>query len=496
MKPHFAPAQWSVTPALVFAALLACAAPVAGQQAMEGMPGMAATPTPTPTPKKAGAPSAKTRTDDPSSGMKDMPRMATPAEPLKVDPKPAPRAPMGNSTPQGQKEMDAMPGMDSPAKPANAAPEPKMADMPGMAPETPAKNKVDMDSMPGMAAPAKGSNAAPAPKMEDMPGMSPAKPAKKEDAMDAMPGMAPGKTAGKKDQMSNMPGMPAGKSAKRDEMSGMPGMAANASAKQRMSEPGVTILGPPRKWVPPTGDNRAAELLSEPMLDAQLKQGPPPIEDKKIHTFLLFDLLEYRAYNRGSSTLTWDVVGWVGGDYNRLWVKSEGDLNLQRGNGVQGDLQLLYGRLIAPFWDLQAGFRFNAIAGPGRATNSRGYFVFGFQGLAPGRFALEPSIYISNRGEVSAELTASADLYLTQHLVMQPRLEVQASVQGDRQFQTGSGLNQTDLGLRFRYEIRREFAPYLGVTWQRKYGNTAAISRADGEPSSGVALVIGLQTWF
>lgn len=226
------------------------------------------------------------------------------------------------------------------------------------------------------------------------------------------------------------------------------------------------------------------------------KNWPQPVEDSQIYHMALFDLLEYRAYNAGPPTLTWDFVGWLGGDYNRLWIKTEGDQNLNRGNGVQGDFQLLYGRLIAPFWDLQAGVRYNGITGPNRSGNSRAYAVIGLQGLAPGYFDIEPSLYISDRGEVSGEITVSKDFYLTQKLVLQPRFEGQFSIQGDRQFDTASGVNQTDLGLRLRYEIRREFAPYIGVSWQQQYGGTASIARSEREPASAVAFVVGVRLSF
>jgi len=150
------------------------------------------------------------------------------------------------------------------------------------------------------------------------------------------------------------------------------------------------------------------------------------------------------------------------------------------------------GRLIAPFWDLQLGVRQNLIMGPGRSDNSRTYAVIGLQGLAPGNFDIEPTLYLSDRGEVSGEITVSADLDLTQSLVLQPRFEGQFSFQGDKQFDTASGVNQTDLGLRLRYEITRDFAPYLGVTWQRKYGGTAALARSEGESTDAVAFVLGL----
>ncbi|MGI8965091.1 MAG: copper resistance protein B [Limisphaerales bacterium] len=248
----------------------------------------------------------------------------------------------------------------------------------------------------------------------------------------------------------------------------------------------------------------ANPFAKEARVDAETQSTPgivgkdwsEPVEDSQVNHLALFDLLEYRAYSAGSPTMTWDFVGWLGGDYNRLWMKTEGDQNLSRGNGVQGDVQLLYGRLIAPFWDLQAGVRYNGITGPNRNADSRTYAVIGLQGLAKQRFDVEPTLYISDRGEVSAELTVSIDYFLTQRLVLQPRFEAQASIQGDRKFDTASGVNQTDIGLRLRYEIWREFAPYIGVTWLQKYGGTASIARSQREPKGAVAFVAGVRLSF
>ena len=278
------------------------------------------------------------------------------------------------------------------------------------------------------------------------------------------------------------------------EMPGMP--AGGASAPQRMSAPGVFVLRPPQKWVPQRGDNRASELLSRPALEEFMQPLPPPIDDSMLHSFILSELLEYRANNARPNTFVWDFLGWFGGDTNRLWVKTEGRQDLSAGNHGEGDLQLLYGRLIAPFWDFQIGVRQKFNIGYGLQNNTRTYAVIGVQGLAPGNFDVEPAIYISDRGKVSGELTISADLYLTQRLVLQPRLQGEFSFQGDDRFSTGSGITETDTGLRLRYEIRREFAPYIGISWLRNYGETARIVRSEGEQTDTVALVVGVRLWW
>ena len=363
-----------------------------------------------------------------------------------------------------------------------------MKDMPGMAPETKpaakepvpaegAMTKEEMDAMPRM----KPTKPAPKDDMEGMPGMEkPAAP--KDKSMDAMPGMNTGK-------MSTMKGT--------DSMGGMPGMKPDGAATPpRMSAPGITILRPPQKWVPPRGENRSAELLSRSELEEHMRPLPPPVMDSMLHGYSLFEILEYRANIDGPDTFTWDFVGWYGGDYNRLWVKSEGSQDLDSGNDGSGDLQILYGRMIAPFWDLQVGFRTKFNLGSSFDDNTRTYAVIGLQGLAPGNFDVEPAIYISDRGEVSAELTASYDLYLTQRLILQPRFQGEISFQGDDRFGTGEGVTETDIGLRLRYEITREIAPYIGVSWLRSYGQTGRIARQQGESSDAVAFVAGIRIWF
>jgi len=400
-----------------------------------------------------------------------------------------------------QADMKDMPGMAPEAKPAAKKPAPgtdamtkeEMEAMPGMKP-TKLAPKDDMEGMPGMEKPAAPKDKA----MDAMPGMKPAKPVPKDD-MEGMQGME--KPAASKDKaMDAMPGMDTGKKSAMkgtDSMEGMPGMEPNGTASPpRMSAPGITILRPPQKWVPPRGDNRSAELLSRSELEEHIKPLPPPVMDSMFHSFSLFELLEYRANSSGPDTLTWDFVGWYGGDYNRLWVKSEGGLDLNSGNDGNGDLQLLYGRLIAPFWDLQAGVRAKYNLGASLDGNTRTYAVIGLQGLAPGNFDVEPAIYISDRGEVSAELTASYDLYLTQRLILQPRFQGEISFKGDDRFGTGEGVTETDIGLRLRYEITREIAPYIGVSWLRSYGQTGRIARQQGESSDAVALVAGIRIWF
>lgn len=224
------------------------------------------------------------------------------------------------------------------------------------------------------------------------------------------------------------------------------------------------------------------------------ERWPQPVEDSGIFSFFLFDLLEYQA-SEDANHLRWDVAGWVGGDYNRLWLKSEGRHRTSGADSGKADAQILYGRLISPFWDFQVGVRHERVYGPG-PDKSRSFAVIGLQGLAPYWFELEPSLFISEDGDVSARFTAEYDLPLTQRLILQPRFEIDLSLQKVEKFGVGQGVNDVELGLRLRYEIRREIAPYVGVSWRRDVGETAGLARRAGEDVEDFTVVGGMRIWF
>ncbi len=217
-----------------------------------------------------------------------------------------------------------------------------------------------------------------------------------------------------------------------------------------------------------------------------------PIDDSQIFWFLLFDQLEYQV-NENENIFNWDITGWVGGDYQKLWIKSEGDVSLDDGNG-KAELQLLYGKQISPYFDFQAGLRYDQLYGD--EGNSRGFAVIGIQGLAPYFFEIDGSLFISHKGDVSARFKAEYELFLSQRVVLQPRVETNLAIQEVEEFGVGSGFNDLELGLRLRYEISREFAPYIGISWEKLFGKTAEFAEEEGESSDEVKFVTGLRLLF
>lgn len=186
----------------------------------------------------------------------------------------------------------------------------------------------------------------------------------------------------------------------------------------------------------------------------------------------------------------WEGEAWFGADINRLVIKTEGEA--RSGEGVEhAEVQALYARSIGPYFNLQAGVRQDI-----RPRPSRTYATVGIEGLAPYWFEVEGAVFLSDQGEVMARLEGSYDLRLTQKLILQPRLEANFAAQNTDELEIGSGLSDMAFGLRLRYEVRREFAPYVGVSWERKFGNTADYARAAGHETSDARLVVGLRAWF
>ncbi len=204
---------------------------------------------------------------------------------------------------------------------------------------------------------------------------------------------------------------------------------------------------------------------------------------------LLVDQLEVGIRN-GRDGYRWDAQGWIGGDIDKLWLKTEGEGAF--GEAVEeAEVQALWSHAIDPWFDLQAGIRHDL-----RPDPERTHFVLGVQGLAPYWFEVDAAAFLSTKGDVTARVEAEYDLRLTQKLILQPRIEFDLAAQDVPELGIGSGLSAGELGARLRYEIRPEFAPYVGIEYERAFGGTADSRRASGEKAGGWNLLLGIRTWF
>lgn len=223
---------------------------------------------------------------------------------------------------------------------------------------------------------------------------------------------------------------------------------------------------------------------------AQKNFGVQFVHDNEIFAVFRGDRLEYQT-GEGNEKFLWDVQAWVGSDYNKIWFKSEGTWLLDPEKFDEAETELLYSRNIAAFWDLQIGMRHDFKPDPDRT-----FAAFGLEGLAPYWFEVEATAYISEDGDISAGFEAEYDLLLSQKLILQPRFETSVAVQEVEKYGVGRGLNDIELGVRLRYEIRREFAPYIGVSWSRKLGETKDLAQDEGEDTDVISFVAGLRVWF
>lgn len=206
---------------------------------------------------------------------------------------------------------------------------------------------------------------------------------------------------------------------------------------------------------------------------------------------VLFDRLEWGVGLDGSPNVArWDGQAWYGTDYDKVWIKTQGEL--ERGRRAENaEAQLLYSRLIGYYWDFQAGVRYDP-----RPTPDRAYGVIGIQGLAPGLFEVDLQGFVSQKGDLSARLEVSYDLYVTQRLVLQPNVELNVAAQRVRELGVNSGFSDVEAGLRLRYEFTREVAPYVGVNYTRRFGEAARYARSEGGRAEGVEFVSGIRLFF
>lgn len=212
------------------------------------------------------------------------------------------------------------------------------------------------------------------------------------------------------------------------------------------------------------------------------------VEDDPLLFMFKLDRFE-KQHTDGHDPLAWEVDAWLGRDLNKLWIKSEGDY--VDDTTEESELQLLYSRAITPFWDLQAGWR-----GEFQPDPERHWFALGAHGLAPYWFEIDAALFAGESGRLGARLTADYDHFLSPHWVLSQELELNFHSKDDAERGIGSGLSELELGLRLRYHISREFAPYVGVNWQRKIGQTADLARDEDEEVDDAQFVTGFRLWF
>lgn len=259
-----------------------------------------------------------------------------------------------------------------------------------------------------------------------------------------------------------------------------PGLPARAAAilLATLLAPAVQAQSEPPLW-------DAANAHYDPEAMAEARRALRHDAGGTRHFFVLADRLEWSD----DDLAIWEAQGWYGGDLNRVWVKTDGAYDLDEALFEDASAELLYSRAATRFFDLQAGVRHDFDPDETRA-------VIGVEGLAPYWFEVGAQLNLGGEAGATAEFDAEYDVLFTQRLILQPSLETAYAFEAAPRQGLGDGFTDIEAALRLRYEVRRQFAPYVGVSWERALGDSADIAESAGEPVEETSLRIGLRVWF
>ena len=244
----------------------------------------------------------------------------------------------------------------------------------------------------------------------------------------------------------------------------------------------------PKGVAPPVPTDHAADALYDPAVMQRARAIMTEENGGMTVSKFMLDRLEFSPKYGGS--YHWEGEGWIGGDINRLALRSQGEGSSDEG-AENVEVQALYSRALDPWWNVVAGVRHDF-----RPTPQRTYATIGIMGLAPYWFEIDAQAFLSDRGDAHFRLEAEYDQRITQKLILQPSAEINIAAQDVPDLGIGSGLSEVELGLRLRYEVTRQFAPYIGVQWERKLGGTARYARDEGEDISATRVVMGIRFWL
>ena len=255
---------------------------------------------------------------------------------------------------------------------------------------------------------------------------------------------------------------------------------------------GEEVPAPPVAPPPPgalSGPAHAADAAFGPEAMAEAREELRREHGSIVTSKVMLDQVE-AWIGKGRDGYLVEGEAWYGGDINKLWLKTEIEGEFGR-SPEHAEVQALWSRAINPWWNLQAGIRYDVRPDPERA-----HLVLGIEGLAPYWFEIDAAAFISHKGDVTARFEAEYVQRLTQKLILQPRIEFDLAAQDVPELGIGSGLSTAELGLRLRYEIVPEFAPYVGVAYERAFGDTADFRRAAGDRAGGLNFLVGVRAWF
>ena len=214
-------------------------------------------------------------------------------------------------------------------------------------------------------------------------------------------------------------------------------------------------------------------------------------KESQVYYGIMLEQLEHRWGDDGD-VLAWDGDALIGTDEWKLRWQSEGEFGREEDEFETLENQLLVQRMISDFFDLKAGVRHDSPEGPDRT-----YAVLGLQGLAPQWFEVDADLFVSENGDPSARLDVDYELLITNRVILTPTAEINFAFADDPEIGVGSGLSSAELGLRLSYDVLyRAVAPYVGVSYERQFGETADFTRERDEETEEFFVVAGVRLMF
>lgn len=270
--------------------------------------------------------------------------------------------------------------------------------------------------------------------------------------------------------------------------SSVPVASPSTQTSDGADEPKGTDQSAGSAEAPPVAHDRPADRYWDPAAMGHAEMAMMDPRAVPTYSAIKIDLAEYQ-FGKGGDSFRWEGEAWAG-DLNRLVLRTRGEGPVG-GRLDQAELEAAYSRAISPWWNFQVGVRQDI-----RPTPSRTHAMLAVEGLAPYKFDLLVAAFISDKGQFTARAEGSVDERIARRLILQPRAELDLAAQDMPAERLGSGLTSAELGFRLRYEISRQFAPYVGVSWTWATGRTADYRRFDGEQATARAIVLGIKSWF
>lgn len=210
--------------------------------------------------------------------------------------------------------------------------------------------------------------------------------------------------------------------------------------------------------------------------------------DDTINHQILIDQLEYVRV-RGAQGIAWNADAWFGKDINRFYVRTEGS----RIGATFDDarVELGWSHAFTDYWDWRLGVRDDFGSGPNRQ-----WAAVGVQGIAPYWFDVKASAYIGPTGRTALWAQVEYDMRITQRLILTPEIEANVYGRADPARRIDGGLSDITTSLRLRYEVSRKFAPYVGVSWGRRFGQNADRVTTNGDGRIQKQVLAGIRMWF